>query len=95
MKTSVSFQQLNYKTLGFVIENGEISPDLDRLKPLKELPPPHDDKSLKHVLVLFSHYAQWISKFSDKISPFVRSKSFPLSADAKNAFELVKSEIEK
>ena len=26
------------KTLGFVIENGEISPDPDRLKPLKELP---------------------------------------------------------
>ena len=26
------------KTLDFVIENGEISPDRNRLKPLKELP---------------------------------------------------------
>ena len=54
---------------------------------------PHDYKLLKRVLGLFSHYAQWIPKFSNKISPLVKSKSFPLSTDAKNAFELVKSEI--
>ena len=33
--------------------------------------------------------------FCDKIGPLVKSKSFPLSTDIKNAFELVKSEIEK
>ena len=62
---------------------------------MKELPPPHDGQSLKRVLGLFSHCAQWIPKFFDKISPLVKSKSFPLITDAKNAFELVKSEIEK
>ena len=62
---------------------------------MKELPPPHDGQSLKRVLGLFSHCAQWIPKFFDKISPLVKSKSFPLTTDAKNAFELVKSEIEK
>ena len=56
---------------------------------------PHDDKLLKSVLGLFSHYAQWIPKFFNKISLLVKSKSFPLSTDAKNAFELVKSEIEQ
>ena len=35
------------------------------------------------------------AKFSDKISPLVNSKSFPLNNDAKEAFELLKLEIEK
>ena len=77
------FSTTKLKTLGFVIENGGISPDPDCLKPLKELHPPHDGKSLKCVLGLFPHYTQWIPKFSNKISPLVKSKSFPLSTEAK------------
>ena len=89
------FSTTNLKTLGFVIENVEISPDSNLLRPVKKLPLPYGGKSLKRALGLFSHYTQCIPKFSDKITPFVKSKSFPLSTDAKNAFELVKSKIEK
>ena len=62
---------------------------------MKKLPPPHDSKTLKRMLGLLSHYAQWIPTFSDKISPLLKSESLPLSTNAKNTFELVKSEIEK
>ena len=62
---------------------------------MKELPPPHNSKTLKRMLGLLSHYAQWIPTVSDKISPLVKSESLPLSTNAKNTFELVKLEIEK
>lgn len=45
--------------LGYVIENGEIRlvrPDPDRLKPLREMPIPHDSRSLKRCLGMFSYY---------------------------------------
>ena len=61
------FSTTTLNTLGFVIENGEISPDPDRLKPLKELPIPHDGKSLKRVIGLFSHYVQWMQSFLTKL----------------------------
>ena len=63
------FSTTKLKILGSIIENGVLRPDSDRLKPLRELPPPHDSKSLKRTLGLFSHYSKWIPKFSDKISP--------------------------
>ena len=53
-----TFSTTKLKILGVAIENGEICPDPDHLKPLKELPPSHDGKSLKRVLGLFFHYAQ-------------------------------------
>ena len=83
------------KTLGVVIGNVEIFPDPERVKPLKELSPTHGAKSPKRVLGLFLNYAQWIPKFSDKISPLVKPKSVPLTEDAKNAFESLKSEVER
>ena len=36
--------------------------DPEGLKPLKELPPHHNAKSLRRVLELSAHYAQWIPK---------------------------------
>ena len=53
-----TFSTTKLKILGVAIENGEISPDPDHLKPLKELPLSHDGKSLKLALALFFHYAQ-------------------------------------
>ena len=82
------FKTRRLQALGAVIENGEIKPDPDRLRPLKELPIPIDTKSLKRTIGLFSYYAQWIPKFSDKINPLVKARTFPLSQDCVDAFEL-------
>lgn len=41
-------------TLGYIIEGGEIRPDPDRLKPLRDLPVPCNMKSLRRVLGLFN-----------------------------------------
>ena len=43
---------------------------------------------------LFSYYLRWIPSFSNKISPLVISKSFPLSPECVDAFEKLKLDIE-
>ncbi len=79
--------------LGYVIEEGTISPDPERLRPLNELPLPHNTRSLNRCLGLFSYYSQWVPNFSDRIKPITSCKSFPLSQEAKEAFEGVKKII--
>ena len=79
--------------LGYTIENGTIKPDPERLRPLQELPPPHDMPSLRRAMGMFAHYSQWIANFSEKIRPLVQCKSFPLSLAAVEAFKLLKQDI--
>ena len=81
--------------LGYIIENGCISPDPGRLRPLLELPLPHNSKSLNRCLGLFIYYSQWVPSFSDRIKPITSCKSFPLSSEAEQAFEDLKSIIAK
>ena len=81
--------------LGSVIEDGEISPDPDRLKPLLDLPPPTDMRALKRVMGFFAYYSQWIQGFSKKIRPLSQSKEFPLSIDALKAFQQLKNDVAK
>ena len=58
------FKTKSVKLLGFLIENGQIQPDPDRIKPLKDLPLPTDSKSLKRTIGMFSHYSSWLPYFS-------------------------------
>lgn len=91
-KSSFSLKSINL--LGYSISNGVIKPDHNRLKPLRELQPPKDTASLRRALGMFSHYSSQIPKFSEKVLPLTRS-TFPLSKDALQAFENLKSDIEK
>ena len=88
------FSTTTLKILGSEISNGEIRPDPERLQPLKDLPVPINSKSLKRVLGLFSYYAKWIPKFSEKVTPLSKAERFPLSQEAIQAFERLKSDIE-
>ena len=81
--------------LGYTITNGQMRPDEDRLKPLREMPLPHDMPALRRVIGLFSYYSQWIQSFSSLIRPLVQVNSFPVPAAARQAFEKLKAEIEE
>ena len=70
--------------LGYLVENGEIRPDPEHLRPLRELPVPNDMKSLRRTLGLFAYYTQWIYDFSSKIRPLSTTKVFPISQEAEN-----------
>ena len=79
--------------LGSVIENGEVRPDPNRMKPLLELAPPNDIRSLRRTMGFFAHYAQWIRGFSEKIKPLSSSKQFPLQPEAIDAFHRLKNDV--
>ena len=81
--------------LGFEIEDGEIRPDSKRLAPLRQMPVPNNMKSLNRAIGFFSYYSKWIPHFSDKIKPLTKTTSFTISETAVNAFNELKSIIEK
>ena len=81
--------------LGYTIENNNIRPDKERLKPLLDLPVPTDTASLKRALGMLAHYSKWVNNFSNQIKPLIGITHFPLSNDAKNCFESLKGAIAK
>ncbi|KAL9975044.1 hypothetical protein ACROYT_G012160, partial [Oculina patagonica] len=89
------FSTRRLPVFGYIIEEGTIRPDPDRLRPLRDLPIPHDSKSMSRCLGLFSYYSQWIPRFSDRIKPIASCKSFPLPQPAVEAFESLKKTIEE
>ena len=78
--------------LGHLIENHEIKPDPSRLRPLLELSPPNNAKTMRRVTGLFAHYSKWIPRFSHKLQKFMQG-TFPLDDAALSTFEDLKKEI--
>ena len=83
------------KLLGYLVSHNSIKPDPDRIKPLLDIPAPHDDKSLRSILGLFAHYSRWVKNFSEKIHPLSHATTFPINEKEYQSFCLLKSEIAK
>ena len=64
-KSILSSSTIN--VLGYLIGNGVVRPDPERISPLQELPPPTNIRSQRRVLGLYAYYAKLISNFSKKI----------------------------
>jgi hypothetical protein len=79
------------KMLGYLISYGSIKPDPERMRPLLELPVPHNPASLKRALGMFSYYSQYVPRFSDKIQPLTGNPEFPFTKESITAFEDLKS----
>ena len=79
--------------LGYVVEDGVIRPDPNRLKPLRDLPLPSDSKSLRRTLGLFAYYSQWIYNYSHKVRPLAVTTTFPVTQEAEAAFLQLKKDI--
>jgi len=90
-KTTVS--QKDIQILGYVVGNGVVKPDPERMRALTEFPPLNGYKSLRRVLGRFAYYVKWIDDFADKVRPLAEAKNFPLSGEAFNSFKLLKSEL--
>ena len=73
--------------LGYRISFGSLQPDPERLRPLLDLPAPHDKKSLQRIVGMFAYYAKWVSHFSDKIKPWNSVTKFPLNEHEIKSFE--------
>ena len=92
-ESKCEFNTRKLSLLGCVVENGEIRPDPERMKPLEALPPPYDTKSLKRCLGFFSYYAKWIPNFSEKVRPLTKTSTFPISSEALKAMNSMKDDI--
>ena len=79
--------------LGYVISNGTIKPDPDRLKPLLELAAPQNLSSQRRIVGMFAYYSKWIPQFSEKVRPLSPNTEFPLSENALNSFQTLKIDI--
>ena len=76
--------------MGYLVGNGKIKPDPERLRPLRELPRPLSPRSLTRVLGLFAYYAKWIHQFSGKIQRLKKATFFPLNHYELADFENIK-----
>ena len=92
-KDKCIFSTRSVNLLGYLIEEGSLRPDPERLRPFLDLPEPRDISSLRRVIGMFTHYSRLISHFSEKIHPLAQTISFPLSPAAKSAFAGLKAEI--
>lgn len=88
-----TYRQPNISYLGHTISDGTIKPDAERLKPLKDMPIPLDERSLMRSVGLFSYYSQWIPEYSRKISGLLGVKVFPLNKRQVECFQLLKDDI--
>ena len=77
------------KILGYLVKNGCIKPDPDRLRSLRDFPPPANLKQLKSVLGMFANYAKRIDDFADKVRLSTNAKTFPIdrNIDALSSFQ--------
>ena len=80
--------------LGYQVSKGIIKPDPARFQSLRDLHPPRDAKALQRAIGMFAYYSNWISHFSDKISPLVHNSVFPLPPSVEQAFENLKNDLE-
>ena len=71
-KSMISTSSIN--VLGYLVRDGNIRPDPERLRTLQELPLPTNVQSLRITLGLFAYYAKWIPEFSSKIQSLMNVK---------------------
>ena len=93
-----SYNLKSIKLLGYIVRNGAMRPDPERLKPLMELSIPGNIAALQWALGMFAHYSQWVVSFSKKkkkkkIHLLTQVRTFPLSDSAIRAFQNLKRDI--
>lgn len=65
MKRTVPIQQIQSDYWGYIVRDGTIKPDPERLKLLMDTPVPRNSSALQHAFGIFAHNCRWIPGFSD------------------------------
>ena len=92
-KDKCVFCRSSVNLLGYLAEQGTLMPDPERLRPFLDLFEPRDISSLKRVIGIFAHYSRWFSCFFSEKIHLVQTVGFPLSPEAKDAFDSLKVEF--
>ena len=79
--------------VGYRMSKGILQPDPGRVKPVLDMPVPCNAKELRRMLGMFSNYAKWIPRYSEKIKPLVVLKKFHLNDEALHALTTLKTDL--
>ena len=95
MKTNaiIIVLRLNLFGSGYLVENGLIKPDSERIADLENMNDPKTNEELQRVLGLFGYYAKWIPNLFDIVKPLVQNMHFLLSEEAANALKVMKQKF--
>ena len=81
--------------LAYYISHRLLQPDPHCSAPLLNLPPPRDLKSVKIIAGIFSHYANWIQTFLEKIKVLNSVTKYPLNQHEIDILESMKQQLPK
>lgn len=91
------FLHKEVKYLGFIVGQGVLKTDMDKIEAIQNFPPPKTIKQLRSFLGLAGWYRRFIRNFATKISPLTDclqiSKSFILTEAASDAFNEIKKDL--
>ena len=100
LKAKISKCQFATKTakfLGFIVSNGGISVDTEKVESVKTFPIPRGKKEVKRFIGFASYYRRFIPKFADIAEPLnnlTRSKTkFVWDDECQRAFDLLKEKL--
>ena len=79
--------------LGYQISDGVLQPNADRVKPILNMPNPSNSKELKQVIGMFSYFAQWLPKVSEKVKPLIKTVKFRIGKEAEDYLKLPKNDL--
>ena len=86
-----------FKILGFVIDNGEVQPDPDKVERLKSYPIPQSPKDIQRFLGLVGFYRRFIERFADLAKPLTslikKGVEFEWSPEAQESFDSLRNAL--
>ncbi|KAG8500944.1 hypothetical protein CXB51_002957 [Gossypium anomalum] len=89
-----TFRARSGKLLGFVVSEKGIGVDSDKVRAIRELPPPRTQKEVRGFLGRLNYIAQFISQFTEKCDPIFhllrKHNQGTWDEECQNAFEKVK-----
>ena len=92
-----SFFKQTTKYLGFIIGPAGISPDPDKAKIMKNLPPPTSVKEARGAIGMLSYYRRYIPNFSEIATPIIdltkRYAKFSWTDKCQRAFDYLKESL--
>ena len=90
------FRTTKINSLGHILEDGNIKPDPERMRPLLEFPTPANAKELRRLLGFFAYNAKWISGYSNKVAPLLqclKQNCFPLPQEETDIIKDLKKQV--
>jgi hypothetical protein len=97
--TKCAFLKTELKYLGFVINKQGMKPELDKVKAIRELPPPKTMREVRSFIGMCGYYRRFVPNFSHIAEPIVeltrKFARYEWSEDCQKAFDLLKEGLTK